>query len=171
MQIRNEDELGLTFLHKATKLSFNIVNNPAYILEVQTCRLLEYLLTFDPRAKPMLTLIRYWAKVNNIRFAKEDDKFTPGFPPDPAILDWFVMIYLCEKKIIPSPRQLCLKPHEVVKYSGRDIGFSADPEFAKECALDYEKTSEKAFSVDVLTLARKWFEFFGRESSSAPVTR
>jgi len=163
MQIRNEDELGQTFLHKPSNLSFNIVNNPAYILEVQTCRLLEYLLTCDPRAKPMLTLIRYWAKVNNIRFTKPDGQFTPGFPPDPAILDWFVMIYLCEKKIIPSPRQLCLKPHEVVMYSGRDIGFSADPEFAKECALDYEKTNEKAFSVDVLTLARKWFEFFGRE--------
>ncbi|CAL8131059.1 unnamed protein product [Orchesella dallaii] len=157
-----EDQLGVFFFHTPSNLNFNIVNFPLYIPEVETCRLLEYLLTFDSRAKPLLTLIRYWSQLNKIRLTNEGEYFKAGFPPDPAILDWLVMLFLCCAKIIPSPRQVIKRPHDKFFYDGFDIGFFADPEFAQSFT-SYKEIENDAHTLNVLILATKFFEFYPQQ--------
>jgi len=157
---KKEEGLGTLFYHITSGFPFNIVfNSPIHLLEVQTCRLLEHLLTFDARAKPLLTLVRYWAQVNNLSVSRQSEEVIPGFPPGPATLDWLVLLFLCNKGVVPTPRELTERPHDVLLFDGVDIGFSTDLEHTQSFNSP-PIVQEDGRIVAVLELAQEFFMFF-----------
>jgi len=157
---KKEEGLGTLFYNTTSGIHFNIVfNSPLHLLEVQTGRLLEHLLTFDARAKLLLTLVRYWAQVNNLSVSKQSEEVIPGFPPGPATLDWLVLLFLCKKGVVPTPRELNKRPHDVLLFDGVDIGFSTDLEHTQSFN-SHQQVQEDGKIVDVLELAQEFFQFF-----------
>jgi len=105
----------------------------------------------------LLTVIRYWAKVNEIRLAESGDVW------DPTALDWLVIFFLChKKKIISTPRELGEKPHHKLEFFKTDIGFSEDFSFAWGYS-QYNETSRKAHAFNIFSLAQEFFNFYSLE--------
>jgi len=130
--------------------------------EVQACRLISYLCSFDPRVKPLLTVIRYWAKVNDIRLAKPSSG--RHHPPDPAALDWLVIFFLCyKKKMVPTPRQVVDQPHAKLMLENFDIGFSTGSKFAQEFSQYEEEEGEDVRVFNIFSLAKQLFKFYSHE--------
>jgi len=162
-------QLGISALSKADKkrfkcrrdlycskngFTFRLQSKPNLLPQIQACRLMTYLCTFDRRIKPLLAVIRYWAKVNEIRLPAS---------PNPAALDWLVMFFLChKKKIIPTPRELGEKPHHKLDFFKSDIGFSEDFSFAAGFS-QYNETSRQGHEFNVFSLAQEFFKFYSKE--------
>ncbi|ODM90849.1 Poly(A) RNA polymerase cid13 [Orchesella cincta] len=144
-------------------LTFSLVPQPFLLPEIQTCRLVWYLCSFDPRVKPLLTVIRYWAKVNEVRLGK------PGVPvfshaPDPAALDWLVIFFLCHRmRILPSPREITERPHSKILIQGVDIGFAQDSSYAQQFSSRYLQPDKELHAFNVFWLAKKMFQFYSKE--------
>ncbi|ODM91436.1 Poly(A) RNA polymerase cid13, partial [Orchesella cincta] len=158
------DKTRLSFQCRKYDFLFSVVKNSSIVLpELQTCRLLSYLCSFDPRVKPLLTVIRYWAKVNEIRLAK------PGITPvcrapDPAALDWLVIFFLCyKKKILPSSREITERPHAKLIFQNVDIGFAEDADFAQQFSSRYDEQNEKVHALNIFNLAEQFFNFYGAD--------
>jgi len=149
------------FQWKKNGVTFSIGSRLNVLPEVQACRLVQYLCSFDPRVKPLLTVIRYWAEVNDIRLAKPGGgRFNP---PDTAVLDWLVIFFLChKKKMIPTPRQVQERPHRKLLVNDIDIGFCADPSFVQEFKQDpcMEVGGAVAQAFNIFNLAKQFFEFY-----------
>jgi len=154
----------------STGQKISLVVNPVFLAEVQTCRLVKYLLDFDPRAKPFLTLIFYWARQNQIKLSIPVFKYqdlTHAFAPEPSALEWMVILFLCQKKIIPTPREILQRPHQPLFYCVNnervDIGFSSDPQFAKQSFVSSKcpPMNTDEFFIELLQLAQKFFHFYG----------
>lgn len=129
----NEESFGVELLHKSTGLKFRVINSPLLLYEVQTCRLIEYLCEFDPVVLPLLGLLNYWANVNSLMFGnlRVTNPSNPFVTPFPASLNWFVLLFLMEKKVIPSTREILSKPHKKIIWQGKDLGFSDDSRYPK----------------------------------------
>jgi len=139
---------------------FGLEPRPIVLPEVQACRLVTYLCSFDPRVKPLLTLIRYWAEVNEIRLAKPNSgRF---HPPDPAALDWLVIFFLCHrKKMLPTPRQVQARTHAKLFMGGFDIGFSDDSNFVQQFnQKPYIESNEVVGALNIFNLAVQFFRFY-----------
>jgi len=135
---------------------------PFYLPEVQASRLAQYLCTFDPRVKPLMAVVFYWAKVNNIRLGKEGAS-TFGFAPDPSLLEWMVLYLLCGSELLPTPEEVCSRhPEGKILFEGINIGFKVDPSHAREWRARYNETDEEQKILSVLELALKFFRFWSR---------
>lgn len=162
---KNTAALGMIITVPDTSpISVTLVCHPAGLVEVQLCKLLQYMCTFHMNALPLLTLIRYWSKVNNIALG-ESNVGPPGIRiPAPASLDWLVISWMAAKGLLPSPRALLERPHKplYVELDSRkiDVGFSADSECARKWM---EKTSEAEYGTDLffqnlVEMAQYFFE-------------
>ncbi|CAL8084147.1 unnamed protein product [Orchesella dallaii] len=154
------------FEHKPSGLKFSIVADSQFRTEAQTSRLVNFLLDCDPRARPLMTLIFYWANKCNVVISQSGFKFsrlTHAFAPQPASLEWMVLLFLANKDIIPSPRQVLRRLHEkVVIFENIDIGFSLKkwkrPEFLSRPNIPHENSNE--FFICLIKLARDFFNFY-----------
>ncbi|CAL8131053.1 unnamed protein product [Orchesella dallaii] len=151
------------------------VATPYYLPEVQASRLVQYLSTFDPRVKPLMALILRWAKINQIQLGKDDTPNLIGFAPDPSLLEWLVICYLCGKEVIPTPEEI-LAQHSDGKliFDGVNIGFKMDSQYPQDWrrrrSCDAE-TSEEDKIVNVIELAQSFFRLwrkFGEKAKLHP---
>ncbi|CAL8143355.1 unnamed protein product [Orchesella dallaii] len=146
-------------------IPFGVVSKPTKLPEIQMNRLLSYFYSFDPRVKPLLVVIRYWAKMNGLRLAPAN----PGFDkscssPDPAAFDWLVIFFLCHKmKILPTPREVRNRRHPKMMFEKVDIGFTPDPLFAQRFFERYQQPSNEVHAFNVLSLAERFFSFYSNE--------
>ncbi|CAL8133435.1 unnamed protein product [Orchesella dallaii] len=146
----------------------------SFLPEVQTCKMVEYLCTFDSRVKPLMTVVFYWVKVNNIRFGKEDQsQFTVGIAPDPALLEWLVILFLCKKKIVPRPRKISGENADTwLIFDGVEIGVKVDPQLAQAWCNRYKEEDEDQHVLNVFILAKEFFNFwneFGLKAAIEPM--
>lgn len=165
--------MGHGFCDKQTNLLFRLVSAPWFLPEVQRCRLLQYYCEFDSRIKPLLGVIHLWALVNKIRLgnANIDYQQTHCHVPDPGALEWLVVMFLLDKKIIPTPREVQEQPHQRLDFFSRnfkneqinhDIGFSSDPQFAADWAEKNSpglKDNVDAAVISILKLAVHFFTY------------
>jgi len=148
---------------QANGILFSVEARLEVLTEVQSCRLISYLCTFDTRVKPLLMVIRYWAKVNGIRLAKPLSSRRQCDPPDPAVLDWLVIFFLTNtNKILPTPRQLGELPHPQLLLEKTDIAFSEDESFARKFS-SYSQTNQEAHILNVFNLTTQFFRFYCEE--------
>ncbi|CAL8140286.1 unnamed protein product [Orchesella dallaii] len=160
----NNYKWGEYFLCEANGIIFNIAPVPhSKISESQTCRLLAYLCSFDQRLKPLLTVIRYWAKVNQIKLA-DPHEISSRRAPDPAALDWLVVFFLCYRmSILPTPREIMEKSHPKLEFHFVDIGFSEDPSFVQQHSDRYNEPDQERHLLNVFNLAKGFFKFYSEE--------
>ncbi|CAL8143357.1 unnamed protein product [Orchesella dallaii] len=153
------------FYCKANGLLFSVVSQPIKLPEIQMCRLVSYFCSFDARVKPLLIVIRYWAKVNGLRLAatyRRSDQ--PCNSPDPATFDWLVIFFLCHKmKILPTPREITDRPHPRIMFQTDDIGFTQDPMFAQQFFERYGQPAKEAHAFNVFSLVELFFRFYSNE--------
>ncbi|CAL8140290.1 unnamed protein product [Orchesella dallaii] len=153
---------GQQFLCKTSNLLFTVARTPgSRLAESQACRLVAYYCSFDSRVKPLITVIRYWAKVNGIQLADPNERSVRR-APDPAALDWLVIFFLCRKNILLTPRNVTKGSHPKLKLEGIDIGFSEDPRFARRFSDDHEHENELHW-FNVFKLAKGFFMFYAKE--------
>lgn len=176
------DRVGLDVLDIQLNLKFRLVTAPCFLPEMQRCRLLQYYCQFDPRIKPLLGVVHLWAVTNKIHIGRKDidSQQAHRHVPDPSALEWLVVMFLLDKKIIPTPREIQKLPHQplniVCRYDKEvcnndfddrrviDIGFSADPQFAVEWAARNSKRLEQdgdtvAAMKSVFELAAGFFNY------------
>ncbi|CAL8133439.1 unnamed protein product [Orchesella dallaii] len=148
---------------------------PSFLPEAQTSKMIGYLSTFDARVKPLMTAIFYWAKVNKIRLGNEDQsQFTVGIAPDPALLEWLVIFFLCEKKILPPPSEISERNGDSfsLHYGDVDIGVKVDQKYAREWWNRYKEVDKEQHVLNVFVLAQEFFSFwnkFGLKSANEPM--
>ncbi|CAL8140282.1 unnamed protein product [Orchesella dallaii] len=134
-----------------------------FLPEVQACRLAAYFCSFDSRVKPLLTVIRYWAKINKIRLENLNET-SYKVAPDPAALDWLVLFFLYNKmKILPTPQELKERSHPKLFYNLLDIGFHVDPSFAQQFSDLYKETDKEIHFFNVFNLVTMFFKFYSKE--------
>ncbi|CAL8143359.1 unnamed protein product [Orchesella dallaii] len=157
------------FLHKPTGLKFSIAGDSHFRTEAQTCRLVKFLLDSDPRARPLLTLIFYWANECEVVTSQPIYKWpnlTHAFAPHPASLEWMILLFLVEKKIIPSPREVQKRAHKkLVIFSETDIGFSTAEWEHPSRSGPPENSNE--FFIHLVELARDFFDFYSKLQSGS----
>ncbi|CAL8121172.1 unnamed protein product [Orchesella dallaii] len=157
---------GSQFLHQPSGLKFSIVADSLFKTEAQTCRLVNFLLDSDPRARPFFTLIFYWAKACKVEVSKPSCKFRSeahAFAPKPAALEWMILLFLTHKKVIPSPREVLNRSHQKLFILEKtDIGFSnakwVNPFSFGESETPPENSNE--FFMHLVELARDFFNFY-----------
>jgi len=175
-EYKMSDPVGTVYLEQQSTHRFNFVFDQGLIPEAQTCRLLKYLTFFDPRVTPLLRVVRYWAKVNKIRFAQYcvTNPDTPHITPEPSGMEWLVMFFLIHERVVPSPREIAARSHEPLIYKCErgqvDIGFSMDGDYHKKwnkSSPSYVSNAEflkdpesDAFLLCVFKLAWQFFNFY-----------
>lgn len=160
------DRVGHPFTHKKTALYFRLCTAPHFLPEVQRSLLLQYYCQFDPRVKPLLGVAHFWAVINCIRIGEADISSRNSYchVPDPAALEWFVVLFICERGLIPTPRQVQDQPHRpIFLKTGTDMGFSEDLKFAQKWATKWPPPQnpegiDKAIW-NLLELAGEFFSF------------
>lgn len=153
-------QVGISFIHVETGVEFRLCTTPLVLVEVQRSRLLQYYCRFDPRIKPFLGVIHLWAIVNEIRIGLSNGNplYSHCNVPDPAALEWLVVFFLCDKGLIPTPRELQSQPHKrLALQSGQLLSFTEDPKFAADWSSHKEDPGKVV--VDLLTLAEEFFAF------------
>lgn len=154
---------GLT--HQQSGMGFGLVIAPSAVAEVQRSRLLQFYCKFDPRIKPLLGIVHLWARINNIRFGETNIQFshTHCHVPDPGALEWFVVFFLCDKWLIPTPREVQEQPHRSITYRNNlvDMGFTEDEQFASNWSTNSSLVDNDVDNamLDLLTLAGEFFAF------------
>jgi len=148
-----------TFSDQGFGFEFKIAPNVFYP-EVQTSRLMNYLCTFDPRAKPLMAVIVHWAKINGVRLGGEGAARI-GFSPDPALLEWLVLFFLGsdQVKLVPSPKEVFKRHDSKLLFEGVNIGFQEDAEYAQTWRIRYDEKSDNQIIKDVYELARQFFRY------------
>lgn len=150
----------------------SIVLTRRLLFEAQLCGLLRYMCSFDARCVPLLAMVRYWARVNRIRFGKARvcNELIHLLVPTPASLDWLVMTFLVGVKLVPTPRQIRSREHEPLLATEDipvDIGFNADPMFTQEWWTDPKRVDpppefdSDEFYLSILQLAQQFFACHG----------
>ncbi|CAL8084138.1 unnamed protein product [Orchesella dallaii] len=154
------------FHQKPSDLKFSIAGDSHFRTEAQTCRLVDFLLDCDPRARPLLTLIFYWAKQCEVVTSQpvfKRPRLSHAKAPQPASLEWMILQFLVNKKIIPSPREVQKRVHKkLVVFSETDIGFSNEewnhPSSSGMSNIPPENSNE--FFIHLVELARDFFNFY-----------
>jgi len=164
-----------------------LIANTSFLPEVQACRLLQYFCTLDARVKPLITVIFYWAKLNNIRLEKRiqvdlDDPSTftveVGLASDQSLLEWLAIFFLCQHKILPSPKEICDRctgkgRDATLIFEGIDIGFNSDPDYAQEMSDRFGEPSDgEQHAETIFRLAGDFFQFwcqFGIRAAHQPM--
>lgn len=143
--------------------SFTLVTDPSYLVEIRLCQLFQYMCEFDSRAIPLLTIIRYWAKVNKVILG-ESRPASKLLIPAPASLDWLVISWMVRIGLVPSPQQIIKRRLHVMNIEIEnviiDTGFLADREYAEEWkgqAQPYPKDGDASI-LDIIQLAQLFFE-------------
>lgn len=161
--------------HVDTNVKINIVTNTkkGCRMEMQVCRLIEYMCQFDPRCHTLITLVCYWVKINSIQIGGETDPENPlGLPPHYTVY-WLVLFYMIRKGFIPSPREIlknCQDNSVRDLVTGANIGFKCDPSYVnlwrskqklmRSSIPDDDFSNE--FILDMLSLFRNFLEFCRR---------
>lgn len=160
--------LVLSYKHEnIDTLFFVLVRNPAYFVETRLCHLLKYMCTFDPRAAPLLTLVRYWSQKSEVALGGNHGDH-PGFIiPAPASLDWMVISWMVASGYIPSPHEILSQKHtykSLMVDLGKDkvdVGFLADFGYSEEWRKLIGKhipSDGNDFILSVLQLAQSFFQ-------------
>lgn len=176
------DHVGRGLRDVKTGLQFRLVVVPSLLPEVQRCRLLLYYCDFDPRIKPLLGVVHHWPLTNKIRLGETniDYRHTHCHVPDPGGLEWLVVFFLCQKGIIPTPREVQKVSHKRIGLMGKkrqkkensnDMGFSPDPKLAADWAPKrspkFQYGDDVAVAVrSVLELAADFFYLVHRISAT-----
>ncbi|CAL8121182.1 unnamed protein product [Orchesella dallaii] len=165
-QIKKFEQRAYQFMQKPSGLKFSIVADSLFKTEAQTCRLVNFLLDSDPRARPFFTLIFYWAKKCKVESSKPFYKFrhkSHAFAPEPAALEWMIILFLTHKKVIPSPREVLNRTHQKLFIFGKaDIGFS-NAKWVNPFSFSGTKTppeNSNEFFIHLLEFAREFFNFY-----------
>lgn len=158
---------GSPFREISTGYRFNWSDSPLTMGEAQLNLLVQYMCTFDTRVKPLFTLVNFWAKYQNVRIAEEtiSKQVHHCNAPEPEALEWLVMLFLIHKRILPSVRKICQRPHKPLMINEKDVSFSADPNFAEEWKQSQNNSrdtdpSSPGFLVSVLRLLQGFFTFY-----------
>lgn len=164
--LETTDWVGFRFTHVKTGLHFQLSTSPMYMSEVQRSRLLLHYCQFDPRIKPLLGIVHLWAIVNNIRIDMGNikPKYSYNTVPDPGALEWLVVFFLCDKGLIPTPRELQSQPHkQLVLQSGQLLSFCEDPHFVADWIQEHsqplQNNNPDKKMMDIITLAQEFFTF------------
>lgn len=162
---------GNKFVHSPTEINFQIETNAMLIAEVQLYRLLKHMCQFDWRCRPLLCLVHYWTKVNNIQVGESGIEPEHSYcnVPDPASLDWLVILFLVAQKIIPSPRKVLSRSVHMpilICESRTDIGFAANEDFLQEWLTSKSGKGKEENPWSVLELARNFFRYFSQLQTS-----
>lgn len=167
------NSFGMKFYHEATNLTLTLVTRQHFILELQTCRLLNYMTAFDSRTVPIMTIVKYWAHINQviplIPLNNTDQADLSSLSNQALSLDWLIIVFLSSRRFIPTVRQILERPHKKLIMYEQDIGFDADLTFAKawttKRSLPEVNTGE--FIKSVLSLVQEFFKFW-RQLPSNP---
>ncbi|CAL8084144.1 unnamed protein product [Orchesella dallaii] len=160
----NGNQGGRRFICRSNKFKFTLVSIPFVMLpEIQACRLVEYFCSCDPRVKPLLTVIRYWAKTNEIRLDNPNETSCKR-AQEPAVLDWMVIFFLCHKtKMLPTPREITEGSHPKLRYFTVNIGITTDPSIARINWKRYKKPNGEQHVLNVFNLTNKFFKFYSKD--------
>ncbi|CAL8143365.1 unnamed protein product [Orchesella dallaii] len=160
----NGNQGGRQFICRSNNLKFTLVSIPFVMLpEIQACRLVDYFCLFDPRVKPLLTVIRYWAKTNEIRLDNPNETSCKR-AQEPAVLDWMVMFFLTHKmKMLPTPREITEGSHPKLRYFTVNIGITTDPSVARINWKRYKKPNREQHVLNVFNLTNKFFKFYSKD--------
>ncbi|CAL8084141.1 unnamed protein product [Orchesella dallaii] len=158
-------EEGVPFLHQPTGIRFGLAAHPLTVPEVISCQLLQYLIKFDPRARYLLSIIHYWARVNEITLGEEDIPRVRQHEaiPDPSALEWLCLFFFGWKNLIPAPREVLrwpFKPGDRVSADKTKI-FLEDEQLIARWRRRYSIPDEDtdAFVISLLQLAKDFFSF------------
>lgn len=160
---------GIPYRNPHTSFRFNFITLPLAIGEGFLSELLQYLTTFDPRVRPLLTIVHYWAVSNSVTISEpsRDKENDHDNCPEPIALEWMVILFLINARILPSIRSILDKPHTPVEICkkgthGHDIGFTPDPEYSKQWKSNVVVPSQDsdAFLTNVIELAADFFQFY-----------
>ncbi|CAL8131033.1 unnamed protein product [Orchesella dallaii] len=177
-------ECGYPYLDKETGLKFGLVFHHDHEGEVVTCQLVRYLISFDPKARSLLTLIHYWARENDIILSEKGilRKNQGSNIPDPAALEWLCLFYLTEEGIIPSLKEMRKDARENERNSviiegtkNSTISFPRDAQFRREwqqAKIKYYTTKiDNKYVVDVLELTLGFFNFCSKNDFKGKVLK
>jgi len=131
------------------------------------CRLLKYMISFNPKAHSVYTLVHYWARVNKIRLASFMREQQPCRAKEPAALEWLLACFLGSKKVIPTPRQVTSRgPRDPLYFSNLDIGFVEDEKFVSQWKRQHPQPpsgeNQEHFVLNILQLVSEFFAFLSR---------
>lgn len=134
--LRGKPKHGFKLVHLPTKVNITIVtpNEKGCLMEVQVCRLIEYLCQFDPRCHSLITLVCYWMNLNSIKITGESDPQNPLELPPHYTVYWLVLFYMIHAGYIPTPREILNRnPDNSLKdpVTGANIGFYCDSAYVK----------------------------------------
>jgi len=155
---------GIQVLHTPTSTNFTLAVHRMQLVEVQTSRLLKYMVSFSSKARAVFTLIHHWAKVNNIRFAnipKLAKKEHNVKAREPAALEWLLACFLGNKQVIPTPRQVMSRGRrEPFNYCNLDIGFIEDEEYVSQWKAKRSSSENgEDYVLGTLKLVGEFFAF------------
>jgi len=160
----NVVEAGLSFQDEKSGIIFGLVTRAKeHQPEVFTCKLAQYLVRFDPRAKSLLTLIHFWARENDVNLAEDE---TQEAIPDPAALEWLCLFFLSRKEIIPTPLEVIDRSEngELVGFPDSPASFRMDEDFVQEWKQRMEKNlpqeGTEEFVKKVLELTCAFFQLY-----------
>ncbi|CAL8140296.1 unnamed protein product [Orchesella dallaii] len=163
--LKQTGQLRRNFFCRTNNLKFSLVTVPFIMLpEIQACRLVSYFCSLDPRVKPLLTVIRYWANINKIRLVNRNESSYKQ-APEPAALDWLVLFFLCHKmKILPTPRHITTRSLPKLNFLNVNIGITFDQSFSQEYSKRYkEPDGTELHFFNVFNLAQQFFTFYSKE--------
>ncbi|CAL8121454.1 unnamed protein product [Orchesella dallaii] len=157
------------FVHEPSGLKFSLVTDSLFVTEVKTCLLVKHLMEFDTRVRPFLILIFYWAKRNCVEMSYPnymDPTISHAFAPEPAALEWMMLTFLAQKRVIPKPSEILGRPHKQqgLECQKIDFRFQSDTTFLHEWlssrASSVPPQNSNDFFLDVLQLIKEFFEFY-----------
>lgn len=164
---------GTLYKHNSTGFQFSLSTHPLTLPEAQLDHLVCYLCTFDPRVKPLLTLVYFWAHSNHVRIAEQEESIHKSRfhsnVSEPVALEWLVMLFLIHGGLLPSVRQIIQRPHKTMLLTGKniDLGFAADPQYAREWAhsrtTPVPRKGSTEFVISVVALLQNLFEFYSSQ--------
>lgn len=157
-----------------TNLQLSIAFHAGALIEAQLSKLLKYMCTFDSRTIPLITVVRYWAKVNNVLGGTIGTNFPGICIPSPAALDWMVITWMVSQDMVPRPRAILGKPHSHLEIQIEDnhhvdIGFSQDSKLTEKWIRqhnNYPEYGSDDFCRNVVHLAQSFFEEYGGQLRS-----
>ncbi|CAL8133315.1 unnamed protein product [Orchesella dallaii] len=146
--------------------------------------LARYLISFDTKARSLLTLVHFWAWENDITLSEKGilRKNQGSNIPDPAALEWLCLFYLTEEGIITSLKEMRKDARENERNSvliegtkNSTISFPRDAQFRREwqqAKIKYYTTKiDNEYVVDVLELTLGFFHFCSKNDFKGKVLK
>jgi len=122
-------------------------------ISVVSSKLIKFYLEFDPLVKPLVMLIRYWARYYDLVGYRKISNYG---------LDLMIIVLLNSKRVLPRVAYLKNLAYELVEIEGWNASFCNDVEFIRQSIIELRSKSPNVADLKtVFTMAITFFDFYG----------